>query len=238
MNMEYWALISNLPQKSWMKIGQSLPNYGLRVDDHTSFIRGGNYSKTTVGLDKEGLIFTPYLSSPVILELGIPMTSRLELTTSISTGLVNLNDEMNNLTTQLTYRGSLRDAAKYRASFSYMKEDNLSMLGLSGGMALGDFTFTFSLDQAENWNADATSLAIYDELAWEFIQGIQIIGKYDFFDPDTELSDGAIARYTLGAEIYPLNIMEIKIQVRMNEVDMENPPNNDPEYLIQTHLYF
>jgi len=24
-----------------MKVGQSLPNYGLRLDDHTSFIRGG-----------------------------------------------------------------------------------------------------------------------------------------------------------------------------------------------------
>ena len=40
LSTEYWALLSNLPQNIWMRIGRALPNYGLRVDDHTSFIRG------------------------------------------------------------------------------------------------------------------------------------------------------------------------------------------------------
>ena len=119
-----------------------------------------------------------------------------------------------------------------------MHEDNFNMVGISGGISYGDFTWTFALDQAENWIGDNTSMALYDELAWAIIQGIQLIGKYDFFDPNTNLQDGSIARYTIGAEIYPLNIMEIKLQVRMNDVDMENVANKDPEYLIQTHLYF
>ena len=44
---------------------------------------------------------------------------------------------------------------------------------------------------------------------------------------------------TIGIEIYPLNVMEIKIQTRFNEINMSNSTiKKDPEYLIQTHFYF
>ena len=239
-NKEYWALLSNLPQKAWLRIGRALPNYGLRVDDHTSFIRGGNLGKTSVGLDgKEGLIFTPslHLTPPAILEMGIPMFVGLQWTTSISTGVVNSSEELNNLTTQFNYNGST-EIVNYMAGFNYMKEENFTMLGVSGGVSYDDFTWTFEADQTENWIDGNTSLALYDELAWEIIQGVQLIGKYDFFDPKTDWLSGAVSRYTIGAEIYPLNIMEIKLQVRMNQIDKDNAATPDPEYLIQTHFWF
>ena len=119
-----------------------------------------------------------------------------------------------------------------------MEEDNLKMHGISGGASFGNFTWTLAADQVENWIENSTSLAIYDELTWEIMKGVQILGKYDFFDPNTELSNGSISRFTIGAEIYPLNIMEVKLQVRINEVDIENANQKDPEYLIQTHFYF
>ncbi len=237
-SMEYWILINNMLSKSWLRVGRAFPNYGLRIDDHTSFIRGGNLGKTSVGLEKEGLLFTPLLSPPAIIELGIPIFPKLEWTASYSTSLVYGNQEMNNLSTKLTCRGSLGDKILYRAGISYMHEDNFNMIGASGGISYGNFTWTFEADQAENWIDGSTSLALYDELAWEIIQGIQLIGKFDFFDPKTDWTDGAVSRYTIGAEIYPLNIMEIKLQIRMNEVDMDNAIKKDPEYLIQTHLYF
>ncbi len=40
------------------------------------------------------------------------------------------------------------------------------------------------------------------------------------------------------AEIYPLNIMEIKLQIRMNQIAKVNVNTPDPEYLIQTHFWF
>ena len=105
-------------------------------------------------------------------------------------------------------------------------------------LSFSKFTYTFEIDQAENWINGSTSRALYDELAWEIIQGVQLIGKYDFFDPNTNQKDGAVSRYTLGAEIYPLNIIEIKLQVRMNQIDQEDVNTPDPEYLIQTHFWF
>ncbi len=78
-----------------------------------------------------------------------------------------------------------------------------------------------------------------EEIAFEIVQGIQIIGKYDFFDPKKELLSGAISRYSLGVEIYPLNIIEIKLQARMNKIDSSKKEKNlKPELLIQTHFYF
>jgi len=238
LSAEYWVLLSNLPQKIWMKIGRALPNYGLRVDDHTSFIRGGNVNRTILGLDKEGLLFGPYFIPPSILELGVPMFGGLQWTSSISTSIIKSSEEVNNVTTQFNYTGNINDNIAYMSGFSYMQEGNFTMMGVSGGFSYLNFTYTFAVDQAENWINGSTSRALYDELAWQIIQGIQLIGKYDFFDPNTNLKDGAVSRYSLGAEIYPLNIMEIKLQVRMNQIDLDNADTPDPEYLIQTHFWF
>ncbi len=244
LSTEYWALVSNLPQNAWLRIGRTLPNYGLRVDDHTSFIRGGNLNKTSVldidGLDIEGLIFAPSLlySPPAILELGVPMFGGLQWTSSISTSIINNSEELNNLTTQFNYIGNINDYIDYMGGFSYMQQDKFTMTGISGGLSFGDFTWTFEADQAENWIDGNTSLALYDEIAWEIIQGVQLIGKYDFFDPKTDWQTGSISRYTFGAEIYPLNIMEIKLQARFNQLDQDNSTTPDPEYLIQTHFWF
>ena len=124
------------------------------------------------------------------------------------------------------------------SGLSYMQENNLRMLGISGGLSFGDFTWTFEADKAENWIRGNTSLAIYDQIVWEIIQGIHLLGKYDYFDPKTDRQTGSISRYTFGAEIYPLNIMEIKLQARFNQIDLVKASTQDPEYLIQTHFWF
>ena len=232
---EYWFLLNNLPQNAWLRIGRTLPNYGLRVDDHTSFIRAGNLSKTNVGLEKEGFFFTPSKSMPVILEWGMPLKVGLRWTTSASTPIVFNGEGLKNFTSQIYYSGSF-DQFSLMLSLNYMQEEDFTMVGISGGLAYADFTWTFEADRAENWIEGSQSLALYDEIAWEIIQGIQLIGKYDFFDPETEWASGAISRYTFGAEIYPLNIMEIKLQVRLSKIGDENFKH--PEYLIQSHFWF
>ena len=166
------------------------------------------------------------------------MFGGLQWTTSISTSIINSGEELNNFTTQFNYSGLIVDKINYMAGFNYMQEDNFTMLGVSGGISYASLTWTFEADQAENWIDGNTSMALYDEIAWEVIQGVQLIGKYDYFDPKTEWQSGSISRYTFGAEIYPLNIMEIKLQARMNKVDFDNAETPDPEYLIQTHFWF
>ncbi len=236
---EYWLLINNLPQNVWFRIGKALPNFGLRVDDHTSFIRGGNYKRTTLGLEEEGLLFDPFLDPPTIIELGLPILGGLYWTSSLSTSINNIIDEqLNNLTTQINYTTSFNNQLKYMIAFSYMEEGPLELLGLSGGLSFSNLTYTFEIDQAKNLILGSTSIANYNQIAWEVIQGIQIIGKHDFFDPQYELLSGSISRYSFGVELYPLNILEIKLQARMNKSDKFGVENPNPEYLIQTHFWF
>ena len=235
---EYWLFINNLPQNLWLKIGKALPNYGLRIDDHTSFIRGGNYNRTTLGLQKEGLLFDPYLTSPSIMEIGVPMLGGFLWTSSISTGISTINESLTNFTTQFNYTKYVNENIKYMYGLSYMKENHFEMMGLSGGISIAKLTYTFEVDQVSNWINGYTSLAIYDQLSCKITQGLHIIGKYDYFDPQTEILSGSVSRFSIGAEIYPLNIMEIKLQARINQIDNQFIITKKPEYLIQTHFWF
>ena len=68
-NYDFFVLFNKLPNNSWIKIGQSSPNYGLMVDDHTAFIKSGNrtplYSEDN-SLDRGFRdIFDPALSKPL-----------------------------------------------------------------------------------------------------------------------------------------------------------------------------
>ena len=54
---EFFVLIKNIANNLWLKIGKTLPTYGLKLDDHTSFIKGGNMS--TIGFYN---LFNPVFS--------------------------------------------------------------------------------------------------------------------------------------------------------------------------------
>tara|TARA_B100000029_G_C17604638_1_gene967003 strand:- start:362 stop:1465 length:1104 start_codon:yes stop_codon:yes gene_type:complete len=240
LSSEFWGLINSLPFKSWLKIGKTLPNYGLKIDDHSSFIRGGNINRALItDFEKEGLIFTPYIDPPLIIELGSSIISGLEFTSSLSTTLLqnDSSEGLKNFTSQLYYFKN-HPLLNHNFSISYMKDGELLMSGISAGINYKSFIYTYELDQIQNWINDYTSIAIYNEIAWEIIQGLQLIGKYDYFDPSMKHLYGSISRYSFGMEIYPINIIEFKVQARINSVDIDNFPKSQPEYLIQTHLWF
>ena len=234
---EFWGLFKVLPQNGWIRVGQTLPNYGIRLDDHTSFFRYGNMSKTGVGLDyQEGFqLFWSKKSS--LIEFGLPFGNGFLFTASGGTPLNSGSQEMKNFTSQLYFARSFEQFAPM-FSVNLMKEDDLSLMGIAGGISFSKFTWTFELDKAENLIDGKNSYAYYDELAWEIKQGVHLIAKYDFFDPDEKFLTGAISRYTLGVELFPLNVLEVKIQARLSEVDKNGFIQPDPEYLVQFHTWF
>ena len=234
---EFWGLFKVLPQNGWIRVGQTLPNYGIRLDDHTSFFRYGNMSKTSVGLDyQEGFqLFWSKKSS--LIEFGLPFGNGFLFTASGGTPLNSGSQEMKNITSQLYFARSFKKFAPM-FSLNFMKEEDFTLMGIGGGLSFSKFTWTFELDKAENLIDGKNSYAFYDELAWEIKQGVHLIAKYDFFDPDEKFLTGAISRYTLGVELFPLNILEVKIQARLSEVDKNGFIQPDPEYLVQFHTWF
>ena len=109
---------------------------------------------------------------------------------------------------------------------------------MSGAMSYFNFISSFDFTRADSCIASYKSLTIYNALAWEIMQGVQLIAIYDFYDPKTNLLTGSISRYSFGVEVYPLNIMEIKLQIRLNQFENNTINFYDSEYLIQTHFWF
>ena len=240
-NPEYWTLLSILPNDGWIRFGRTLPNFGSKLDDHTSFIRGGNLSRSNrLNSDKEGLIFNPWVDLPAILEFGMYPVDQISITTSFSDGIVgnaeNLGDL--NFTTRVNFIHSIFNAVNINTGISFMQESDFQMKGISGSISLDNLTLSGEIDQAKNWPYGITALASNSELVYKFKQGIHFIGKYDFFDPDQEWKSGAITRYTIGVELFPLNILEVKLQSRFNQLNQNGTTQLDPEFLIQFHTWF
>lgn len=243
---EYWMLLSVLSNDGWIRIGKTLPNYGLKLDDHTSFIRGGNLRRTHTTFS-EGMAFDPFQALPGIVEVGYHFTDKINLTYSIANGFIKSSDagygyseefSDKNFAGKISYVNTFYEYLNTNVNVSFMQESDFQLAGISGGMSLGNLTWTGEIDQAQNWPEGETALASYNELVYKFKQGIHFVGKYDFYDPDLDLTSGAITRYTLGVEIFPLNILEVKLQSRFTQLDLEGANQPDPEYLIQFHTWF
>jgi hypothetical protein len=237
ISMNYWLHLENLPYSSWMRVGRFMPNYGLRLADHTSFIRGGNTNRTKQFFETEGMIITPYISSPVILELGLPLKSSLLWTLSWATPILKNSEEIGNFTTHINYVGG-GETLSYLTGISYLQEENVHLIEGYGGIHFKQLSWTGAVSRADNWVDSGISLAVYQEIAYEIIQGLHLLGKYDFFDPSIDVLTGSISRFSLGLDIFPLNILEIKLQARFNQVDSKEYEQKSPELLLQTHFYF
>ncbi len=247
---EFWTMLEFFSGDGYFKIGRKIATYGLRLDDHTSFVRGGNLSLRHTKSDgedfsKEGMPFSPRVQMPGIFEMGLTLRD-LFLTASISNPYVfggetgfqsfqGLSDK--NLTARMEYSRSLGPLSGL-AGASVMKEKDLQMAGAFGGISVDRFTVLGEVDVAKNWvDGGITSLASYCEFIVEPIQGVNLVGKFDFFDEDMDLLGNDLTRYTVGLEIFPMAFFEVRAQVRLTRTSqgMDQPA---PEYLVQSHTWF
>ena len=234
--LELYMLLNK--KNRWIKLGKTMPNYGLKLDDHTSFIRGGNSSNSYIssGQVDEGLIFD-YASTyedPTLVEIGSKINNNISFTSSISTGIVNNNK--GNITLSAFYKNKI-DFGFILFGTSFMQEDDFKMSGVFGGFSKGNLTLSYEMDRVDNWIEDYESVASFFEMRYKPIQGVHIIAKYDYFDRNYDLADGSVDRYSLGVNIFPFNMIEIKLQLReykLYSIDFDT----DIEYLVQLHTWF
>ncbi len=136
---------------------------------------------------------------------------------------------------------------------SLMHENDVNLRGFFGGFSVSKFSITFEIDRADNlFDIDGyrSSLASYAQFVYKPIQGLHLIAKYDFFDYNETVENGALSRFSYGLEFYPLNMLEIKFQIREYYMSLIDPVStmtgygssgsniNKPEYLLQLHAWF
>jgi hypothetical protein len=113
------------------------------------------------------------------------------------------------------------------------------MFTLTGDYMMGKNTYLSSIDTAR-------SIALMYELAVKVTDGLYGIAKYDMYQPDKNDQNNKIIRWTIGAEWYPVNFVEVIPQVRLlsSTASQNNGStivvNKSPmkELLVQTHFWF
>jgi len=233
-NTEGWVNLQPANLDGYFRAGRMMPHFGLALDDHTTFVRGGNI-KLKNGLNAEGMIFSPLRSSPVTVEVGMN-AGDFFITGSASDGYVSGKTGSYTFAGRVEYSGVLLKN-QVLAGCSAILEDDLILAGMFGGISRGPFTWMGEVDIADNWVGDGTSLASFNELSYSLIQGITLTARYDFFDEDINYLQNALGRVSAGIEFFPLPYVEIRSQVRVTKVSGEDE-SQSPELLVQLHLWF
>jgi hypothetical protein len=232
-----------LPNDGYIKAGSFLPNYGIRLDDHTAYTRGGDLGQlTSLTEPKNGLIYNPYYSESGI-EVGQYISDFIFVTASVGnprSPIIFKKDPTYTANLELYPTVSDVAALMFGGSVSIFQQNSPSgqvqMYGGYAGIGIGDFTLMGEYDIADNYvKKDSASSALMIKAAYRVIKGLEAIVRYDRFDPLTDVSEDDISRLIVGFEFYPYSFIEIRPQYRFQ---MEHPSITNDTFLIQFHLWY
>ncbi len=229
-----------LPLESWISVGKELPTLGWRIDDHSTFIRGGNL--TTLGLGREGMPFTPFIDPPTLIEVGAAPLAGLELSVMAGSAFIQsdmIEDSQNFSAFKANYMLE-GNVVTGHAGFGVLNEaQNTQATVATWGLASGNLVLLGEWSKMSGWpSKDASNLAVLHQMSYRILQGVEVVGRYEFFDPDMELQTGAINRTSIGLELFPVRGIEVKLGYRTSQLEFPGE-SSEPEsqLLTQIHIY-
>ncbi|MBI4209873.1 MAG: hypothetical protein HY538_09260 [Deltaproteobacteria bacterium] len=220
---EIFGLISDLPLGFYAKFGRFTLPYGLRIPDDSSFVRGSL-----------GFAFSlPDDGVEVGLNQG-PWFWNASLTNGTFAG----NDQ-NDAKAFTVKGGFVKRRLWIGGSFFRNPTPTVTSTryGLFGALSYWDGTLLWEIDRGED--EEEGSIAQIDaslvELHWLLRQGINLKVKYDFLDPDRDIADDDLRRYSAGFEFFPVRFSRFELKYRWNE---ESPNQDNNELFSELHLFF
>ena len=242
---EAYGMYAPKGHEGYGKVGAFLPNYGLRVDDHTAFIRGGNPRSFN-----DGLFWEPNYADSGI-EIGLELAD-IEWTVGAYNGNGNPVQVDRAKDRAALVRGETHFdfgglKAMLGANVYSDKSDSVDerMLLAGGFLGIGGDSWTLmgEVDVADNYlptEADDTlgakSLAAFVEATVNVRKGLHAVARAELFDPDTDAAAGTYRRISAGMEAYPVPYLEIKPTLRYT--DQADGQLDLLEYLLQAHWWF
>jgi hypothetical protein len=244
---EAYGVARILPNESYIKAGSFQPNYGIRVDDHTAYTRGGDLGLLFASNIKTGLIYDPrYIEGGA--ELGVYISDYAFLTASIGEARSTPFQGDPTYTANLKFQPTIGDntALFFGGSFAAFRGAQppayfpvypaVKMYGGYVGFGAGDFTIMGEYDIANDFlYKDSASTALMIEAAYNIIKGLEAVVRLDRFDPNSKVSKDELTRVVIGFEIFPYSFIEIRPQYR---IQMEDPSVDNDSALIQFHIFY
>jgi hypothetical protein len=239
---EGYIIASVLPNNSYIKAGTFLPNFGLRIDDHTAYTRGGDLGILSPLNQRRGLIFQPGYAETGI-ELGGYLTDNILVTASVGQPFSIPFVKEPSYTGSVMFFPSLSKTINLLFGASYSAYKELGSVGprpvnLYGGflsIGVADLVLAGEYVIAEDYLARGQkSNAMMFKTAYNVINGLDVVLRYDRFDPGSVANDER-SRLVAGLEIFPYSFIELRPQYRFQ---FEDPAVQNDSFLIQIHIYY
>jgi len=231
---EIFGLLNILPANGFIKAGKFTPDYGMKLDDHTTYIREFTGLSAQTG--------SPYFTGA---EVGIAPGIF-----SVTGGVYNAIDGGNRppSTSDKAYLG--RGDVRFQLSddihlgvganilYKEAADGKTKYYGGLGSFSWKNVTLLGEVDLLESDLAGVrkTGVVGYGEADWMVIQGLDLKFIYDFYDQDKDLATGSVSRYSAGLEFFPLPGVEVRPLYRIPVEDPTDTKNNEFDLILHFYL--
>lgn len=234
-NYEAFGTAYVLPFSGYVKVGRFTPAYGWKRADHTAFTR------SLLG-------FSPPANTDTGIELSThPGSSELTVAAvNGSSGATFDRDTDVSFVARAEQRFSISGMhASLGASGRYnpAPTGDERAGGGFGYLAIGRLIWLGEVDwdEFEPPGGDAVTALVHShEVSFEPIQGLYLLGTYDFYDPDIDRESGYETRYGGGVAALVNQFLDIEVLVR--QYDYTAGPDlsgvDHIEALLQFHLLY
>lgn len=229
--LEVFGLGYVLPADGYLKLGRFVPAFGWRFADHTRFVR-------------DHLGYFPPNHTDVGLEAGIapdPFT----LTASVMNGQLGSTQDFNE-DLAFTARGTFRvrgGSVGFLIGGSYLNNQTPNATTQAGGplwyLKVGKLTWTGEADvlsvKPTGVQAATTSWITSNELAYPLRRGVDLVGTFDFIDPNRDDDGLLVTRVGLGLETMPTPFL--KLNALVNRYILNEGADNYTQLILQAHFF-
>jgi hypothetical protein len=238
---EAYGVAHILPNNGYLKAGSFQPNFGLRIDDHTAYTRGGDLFLLS-GAGNPGLIYNPYYTE-VGIEAGIYVSDWAFFTASAGQGTYSFNPSRPfsndpTYTTRLELTPSIgKVGLMLGGSYASIKfPAKADFYGFFGGFGMQRFSLMGEFDLGNDIiGEDLKSNFLMVEGAYLIIVGLEAVVRYDRVDPDTDTDKDELQRVVMGFEWMPYSFIEIRPQYRLT---IEDPSETNDSIVLQFHFWY
>lgn len=224
---EAFVMVQPVPGKLWVKGGRLLLPFGLRIPDDNAFIRqetGFTYSNQDLGL-----------------EIGLDLHP-VTLAVTVSNGSLGGADP--DLFKQVTFHAEAawswgRAGASFAFNdsstddFGQMTFTTGAHLGLRLGrlVALAEFDWLRGVGDSETYD----QWMLYVAADYEAFKGLFVRFAFEANDPLMEMANNERDRFSFGVSWFPIQMMELRLEYRLNRDIPQRVQENADEVLFQLH---
>lgn len=239
MLWEGYVIAKILPNSGYIKAGSFTPNFGIRLDDHTAYTRGGDFGLLFSKGAYQGLIYNPHYTEAGV-EVGVYGDKFLFATASAGANLLTNRT----LSKDPTYTARLELTPRidnvglmFGGSFAAAKiPQSTEMYGGFFGFGYDEFSLLAEYDIANDiMGTNIKSKVLMVEAAYGVMTGIDAIVRYDWLDPDKDLLSDEVSHLVVGFEFQPYSFIEIRPQYRFI---MESPSVSNDAFVLQLHFWY